>query len=301
MDSKITLYANDSSYAGISFISDKIDANVLLFSSVRKDFDDMITNKVYYKDKSKFIQILNNTEHLIIFGVISLKRLFNLFGIDYIKRFNKCSLIISDTTYVKEYTKWNDYIIKYKIDILIMPDLIKYLNKKIKYRPYFQHIDIKNYKLNDKNTVFTISHSPGLKFKTDLKGTSLIKKILHKYNLDIIYGNSWEECIKRKSKSHIFIDQIVEEKNYKGGLGKSGLESMLLGCLTITSGKPLITEPFFENPPIILATSKNLKEIVDYYFNNKTEYIEMVNKQQSWAMKYLNSDFVINNILNKKN
>lgn len=30
MNKNITLYSNDSSYGGISFISDKIDANVLL-------------------------------------------------------------------------------------------------------------------------------------------------------------------------------------------------------------------------------------------------------------------------------
>lgn len=297
MEKKITIYSNDSSYGGISFISKHIYANILLKKSVRKDFDSMISNKIFYDtDKLTFLNIIKNTDYLIIFGVVSLKFLVNNLKIN-ISRIDKVSLIITDTTFIKEYKIWNKFIIDNKLDVLIMPDLIKYLDKKITYRPYFQHIDISNIKLQNKNKKIIISHSPGLKYKLDLKGTSKIIKILSNYNLDIIYNELWENCLIRKSKSHIFIDQLISS-NYGGGLGKSGLESMLVNTLTLTSGKQPITEPFFPNPPIIIINENNLKETVDFYLKNENELNKKIKEQNQWAAKYTSSDFVKNNILN---
>jgi len=298
----ITLISYDSSYAGISFISNKFN-NVILLKREREDFDKMILNKIIHKEEPlKVNNILNNTTHLIIFGVMTLKILTEkLFDINILNNFKYCTLIISDSTFFRESKKWNSLIKKYNIEVLIMPDLLEFLDKDIPYRPYFQHIPINNITLENKTSSVSISHSPGLKYKEDLKGTSIIRKILKNYNLDIIYNETWENCIKRKSKSHFFIDQIQPKNHafkYKGGLGKSSLEAMLTKCLTMTSAIELICEPYFSNPPIVYIDEKNLLETINYYINNNNKYIKKVSEQYMWVKKYTSKEFVYKNILN---
>jgi len=300
MNDKTTIFAYDSSYAGVSFIADAITDNVILCTRNRKDFDEMIHNKIIFEEKSKHVlSVINSTDHLIIFGIISLSYIQHKHII--FPNIKKCTLIISDTTFKRNINRWNTYIKTHKnIEVLIMPDLIRFLNTNIKYRPYYQHINIDGVELQEKTNDVTISHSPGLKYKSNLKGTTGIIKVLQGYDLDVIHEVSWNECIRRKSKSHYFVDQIDINGGigYSGGLGKSGLEAMLLGCLTITDGQPIVTEPYFPNPPVVYANYSTLHSTIEYYINSKVQYDNVVKLQKEWAVKYLSKDFVKNNILN---
>lgn len=304
---KRTLYSNDSSYAGISFIANHLNANVLLKKSVRKDFDKMIDDVTFLKS-SNAKSILRQTDHLIIFGTISLKRLLPYLKSNgqSINQFKRVALLITDNEFLRSNSFFNKFLLDNShIDVLIMPDLIDHIDKRISYRPYFQHIPIDDSLILPKTPELTIAHSPGLKYKSGIKGTPFISKELKGYNLDIIHGETWSRCLQRKSMSHIFVDQMrVDNENIRkdgpghaGGLGKSGLEAMLAGSLTITSGKALITDPFFENPPAVFIRPEDLRGTVDFFAKNRDRMKEAALRQKAWAQKYLSAEFVRNNIL----
>ena len=296
------LFSNDSSYGGISFIANHIENScTVLFRSVRKDFDSMIKNKFYYQQKPKLcLDLLKKSKRIIIFGTISL---------DNIKvpsfKDKEIILIISDSRFFKKKEGINKFLLNNSyIKILIMPDKLPFLDKRIEYKPYFQHLSIPPFEKLDKFEDLTFSHSPGAKYSSDLKGSKFIKKTLSDQNLIIIHNKKWQECVEIKKKTHIFIDQMIMNSNaerkfgFKGGVGKSGLEAMLVKNVLITSSPPLITEPFFENPPSININPNKLRETVEDFIDNPDKIKTISNKQYEWAKKHTSLDFVKNNILN---
>lgn len=296
MSYETVLFSNDSSYGGISFIADSIENScVILRDSVRKDFDSMIKNKFFLRDKISN-SILSKCKRLIIFGTIS------IFSINLQKYKNReLILVITDSTFLKKNKSINNYLIKNSnIKVLIMPDLIPFIDKKIKYKPYFQHLSINTKEEIIKNDILTFSHSPGLKYKSDLKGSKFIEQTLKGQNLIVIHNKTWSQCIDIKKKTHIFIDQMIINNKFKysGGIGKSGLESMLLKNILITSSPPLITEPFFENPPSININPLELSLTVNTFIEDASKITDLSKKQFEWAKKHTSLEFVKNNILN---
>lgn len=295
----IVLFSHDSSYGGISFIANEISNScVILKQSKRKDFDDMIAKKFFINNQPKLCKdLLNKAKKIIIFGVISLRH------ID-ISKYKDVTLIISDSNFLIKNKETNNLLLSQKVKVLIMPDLIPFLNSKINYKPYFQCIKIPFTSIS-KFPELTFCHSPGLKYKSNLKGSNFIEKTLYNKNLIIIKNKNWNECVDIKSKTHVFIDQMIDNSintklkrlsNYKGGIGKSGLEAMLLKNLLITSAPSLVTEPYFENPPSINIKPSELKNIINEITCIK-DIEDLVQKQHEWARKYTSPSFVTKNIL----
>lgn len=292
------LFSNDSSYAGISFVANYIENSItILRQAVRSDFDKMINNKIYLsKQRQLALDTIKKSKRIIVFGIISLNNI-NL----SLYRDKEITVIISDTEFVRKSKKINTFLLNNKyIKVLIMPDLIQYMDKRIKHKPYYQHIPIPDDISIVKNENVTISHSPGFKYKLDLKGSSFIEKELKNLHLVVIRNKEWKDCIELKAKSHIFVDQMIDKTKdgYRGGVGKSGLEAMLVKNLLITSSDKLITEPFFENPPVIYSRPNTFKNAIMYYVNNLDVVDDISEKQYKWAKKHTSIEFVKNNILN---
>lgn len=302
MSVETVLFSNDSSYGGISFIANHIENScTILVRSVRRDFDSMIKNKFFYEKNTKLcVNLLKNSKRIIIFGAISLDNI-------ELKKFKNKELIIviSDGRFLKKNKRVNN-ILKNNpnVKVLIMPDKIPFLDKSIKYKPYFQHIGIPLDKEIQKYEELTFSHSPGLKYSSNLKGTKFIKRTLHDQKLIVIRDKKWSDCIKIKEKTHIFIDQMVSASlskkllGFKGGIGKSGLEAMLVKNVLITSSPQLITEPFFENPPSISINPSELRKTIEDFIENPDKIKSISNKQYEWTKKHTSLEFVKNNILN---
>ena len=146
---------------------------VVRFEYEGDDFDKMIDDITFLKS-SDAKSILRQTDHLIIFGTISLKRLLPYLKSNgqSINQFKRVSLVISDSQFLRENSKWNQYLVKNSsIDVLIMPDKIWAIDKRIVYRPYFQHIPLLKLDLNKAEAdSLIIAHSPGLKFKDEIPG-----------------------------------------------------------------------------------------------------------------------------------
>lgn len=174
--------------------------------------------------------------------------------------------------------------------VLTMADLAPYYNPiDIFYHPFEYYGKIR------KSKDIMVSHSPFDDSKEKIKGTGFIEEAVKELgvNLDIIKGVTWEESIARKSHAHIFVDQIVprDENKWHGGLGKSGIEAMATGCLTITSGKVEAEQSSIPAPPVVHATKNTLQDILQYYIDHEKEREERAQKQKQWVDKYLNYEY----------
>jgi len=109
----------------------------------------------------------------------------------------------------------------------------------------------------------SISHSPT---NRATKGTDVIAAVLDGFvrdrraKVDIIEGVSYEECVERRGRTSIFVDQINPDY---AGFGASAVEAMAQGCAVICNTANIDPEVcnFYPKPPIIEArTADELRE-----------------------------------------
>ena len=249
-----------------------------------------------------------NVEHLIIIGMRGLKRYKKLKE----KNFKSVAVIFSDTNFCRHYKWCNEYTIKNNIKVYAMPDLNDYCLQK--FIPVYHTITLPDIEIVKPDDRIVICHSPGKKAEYNIKGTReigiVINELSKKYNIKylMLQNLSWENCIKAKSTAHIFIDQLTKnnpfidqerfggEIKYKGALGKSGIEGMLLKCCTITTMDFHETAPFFPFPPVVLTDYFNFKADLEILINDVNYRNELIEKQYKWVEKYCSSEFVSMNV-----
>jgi len=210
----------------------------------------------------------------------------------------KITLIITDSFYLENHKEVNQIIKDRNINVFTMVDKGHLIDVELK--PFFQPFDLSQTEII-KNNILTVCHSPWSEHKRKTKGSYKILESVSKFNVDYveILGKSWHECLLEKAKSHIFIDQLVAQDNYIGGLGKSGLEAMLLKCVVLTSGE-YIENDYIEEPPVVWINGNNIEAKLKELIENKGLREEIINEQYEWAKKYTSYEFVANYILNTK-
>lgn len=300
MGTRRVLFSDEAGFGGLCFIADRFNCPTVLKTSLRKYYDNLITEKIYLGgNRLQAEEILKSADHIIVFGIGSFNSLVQVLpgGMAKLEDVERVTVIISDS-FIFNTEGSARYLGLENLEVLVMPDLIPFLPHGLSYRPFYQAIPEISLVGVEKSSKKLVSHSPGFKFRSGAKGTFIIEEILGGYQLDIIHSVSWEDCLKRKARSWIFIDQIVStDFGYKGGLGKSGLEAMLVGSLTLTSGEQPLTLPHFPPPPVILVDESNLLKTVKHYLTKDAERLSVVDAQQEWVRKYSNVDFVVGNIL----
>ena len=220
---------------------------------------------------------------------------------DFLKRFTKVTIIITDSKFAINPDYYNGVFKDY--DVFCTPCKIHWRDS-LPTREYYQPFDLSGFD-RTKTRELTISHSPFVVEKFAEKGTAEITKIVNSLgvSLDVITGLPWKQAMERKAQSHIFIDQISNDndrkfKNMNGyiwnALGKSGLEGMHLGCMTITRGENRSGQ--IPSPPVVWVNG-NLKETLEKYIFDKFAICELQNKQREWALTYATEDYAARNIL----
>jgi hypothetical protein len=266
-------------------------------------------NNFFGNNKKKGIYCGDKTEkikdnEITIIGITALRKISKRIESGDFKNIN---LILCDTNSCLEYKWWNEFVSKYDIELFIMPDIKDFCFTK--YKQLYQYIEIDKKLIENKNEKLLITHSPRGKIKYKKKGTDLIIKTINKLNkkydfdFKLITNMSMVDSIKEKSKSHIFIDQLIYKNDeidqnkfggkieYKGGLGKSGIEGMLLNCAVITGGIEPTSNENFKSPPIIWTDAKKIyddleKLIIDEYHRNN-----VTRNQNFWLDNYMNENY----------
>ena len=308
----ICLFGLNARYGGICLVSRAMadlgfDVRTVL---VQRRFPDLeaLASSVISADSLWAQDVMRASDHIMVFGCDSLRSLNKLmarYGRTELSSWDTNAVIVTDSLYAREYRKLNQFFRDNGTDLYVMPDLFPYLEKltAVPYYPYLGEL-----RKCSKPARLTVAHSPGRKLRSDLKGTSRIVRAMKGMDADltIIHGQDWESCLRLKSQSHIFIDQIINNKakpirthirkNYKGGIGKSGLEAMLLGSMLITSGDQPTTSPFFPPPPAVWVTPDNFPDILHRYITDAELRDERIRQQREWARCYLSKKFVVNSI-----
>jgi len=211
------------------------------------------------------------------------------------------TVILTDSHYLRNYDRLNVEFDAAGVNVMAMPDLMPYRQG----RPtaiYYPPFNLCNHK-RKKNDHFTICHSPGPKAATNEKGTLQIREQVQRFlhnnpgaEYIEITGKTHAESIEIKSKAHVFIDQLVppgvKPNGYAGGLGKSGVEAMQLGCYTITNrtehGNYL---NYFDQEKETLA------DHLQHVYNNRKELRNRAKAQKGWSQHNTTFDMVALNVL----
>ena len=241
---------------------------------------------------------LIGTEHIPksgdVFILVGLA-LWNLFDRNVLRLYKRVVVIIPDGPFMRKKDYFNEVLKNYDV----FTTNCKYQFAEFPVKEYYQPFNIQI--PVEKNKELTVGHSVFVKHKEREKGSKDILRIVQEtgVNIDFIHNLNWYDNLKRKAKCHIFVDQIdhydAHVFGWKGGIGKSGLEAMLLDCLVLSWGK--FTGRELPTPPIAWCDKDSFKDVLTYYIENPTEREEKIKAQKEWALKYLNPDFCAKRIL----
>lgn len=134
-----------------------------------------------------------------------------------------------------------------------------------------------------------VGHSPSIR---ERKGTELISSVLanlaHSVDFDLIENVPYEECLRRRSRCHIFIDQMHPKI---GGFGASSMEAMGQGCAVLADMRHVSPEcwKFYQKPPILdVRDKKRLRETILYLASEKNHLEEIRSKSVAWIKAHTN-------------
>jgi len=228
-------------------------------------------------------------------------------------RYRSIAVIFSDSLCAKYCNEWNILTHHHRITVYIMPDLAQY--SRGKYIPAYQTINIQNINTNKAKEGLIIAHSPRDNSKVIAKGSLAITRTIndlkkkHDFEYISITKKPYHACLHIKSQAHIFIDQLINgnpevpqerwgrrQLKYKGGLGKSGIEAMLMGCCVITGGEEPDTNDYFPSPPVVWTSYEYFSMDLERLIEDPDYRIKKAEDQKEWAEKYTSAEFVAKHV-----
>lgn len=245
-----------------------------------------------------------NGDNLFVVGAVALRGIAPKIEAGHYKT---VAIILCGSAFCRDYVWVNDFIKHNRVTVYCMSDKVPYLQHD--YIPAFQALKIKEGVIVEKKSKLTIGHSPSNPQKAIHKGTPQILKTIEKlhksYYFDflLIQNMTMDECLKAKSSCHIFIDQLIHgnphvpqdyfggQIRYEGGLGKSGLEAMLLNSCVITGGVPADTKGYFPPPPITWTNLGNFYEDLKDLIVQGDKRDALTREQNVWATQYCSYEF----------
>lgn len=254
---------------------------------LRKDpYERISKEEIIFINKQNLRPYVEKSELLVICSPITINTIMRKTDSNFskfLKNIKNKVIFITGTEYIKNYKKWNKSLDHMNFDRRFCEaEMIKLNPEKNIFLPHPMEYDISIVK----NSRITISHAPGLKERPEKKGTpiiiSVINKLKQKYDFDYdhIVGVPFNECLKRKSKSHIFIDQINPKV---GGIGKNGYEALSLNCITLSSVNGFNDIPKKIRPPVINVNDENeLYNRLDLLLTNLKDINNRMNYISKW-------------------
>jgi len=299
----VAIFAEESSLFAAPFLADAIGCNLYVILTQYNNFFGKKARQGIFWEGGKAIK----EKHLIIIGYAALKAMV-ISGDIKKKRFRSVAFIDSESAACR-YWKWVDqFITENKIVHYAMPDKDPFIHHP--YKPIYQTISVAaqgSYKNQEKPI---IAHSPNNSIKARYKGTpfimDVIKKLKNRHGFEYvnIQGLSMTDCLKLKLKANIFIDQMIYKNPdvpqdrwggeiiYNGGLGKSGIEAMMLGACVITGGIEPDTSKYFPPPPVVWASYDNFLALLYELITNPDYRIQKAKEQKAWTKNYSTPTFV---------
>ena len=324
---KITVVAYICTYGGASVLAKAMsqhtehDVTLIYHDPDRYDFHLKYDGLCWADDPAGCVERLLDADVLLFAGTPSVWRFMHQ-RIQGTKYGGACTdawlkkkptfVLVTDTWFYREPQKHNSILSKYRVYPFIMPDLLPYLQQELhqKYCLYYQSIEEpETAGLRAKDRII-LCHSPGHPLRYAHKGTPDIVRIfdtLHQANRgkvdwQLITGMKHDKCLRAKAAAHIFVDQIVEQPStdgfpeYHGGVGKSGLEAMRLGCVTLASGSLPPDMDIAFAPPAIRVDKNSLLPQLERLIASPELLTEVSRQQLQWAKTYTTPQYVASHV-----
>jgi hypothetical protein len=134
----------------------------------------------------------------------------------------------------------------------------------------------------NRTSTFSIAHSPTRQHR---KGTAKVEEALTGLSLDIISKTTWENCLTRKGKAWLTVDQ------FRKGYGCSAIEAWAMGQPVVGGGEPDVMKaiekyvgfvPFY----YCAETIDDIREAVEELMTDKALYDEMTEAASLCWEKY---------------
>lgn len=295
-----------------AFKSQGIDVTLLCFGYDkygRSDSRDVVTllNKknvdFWFKEAAK------EQNRLMIIAPTCLDTLIKRYGKEKMTSFyknlkNNPIIFITGTKYLRQPKRWNNYMDEHNFNTrFCTPSFIRFNpEKNIPLFHPMQYDDVDKTK-GDK---IIVSHAPGLVERVAKKGTDIIERGIESakkevtFEYDHIMGVPFQECLRRKARSQIFIDQIYMPG---GGVGKNSLEAIALNCITLSSSHNLkesyniYCDNYYEKPPVITVMNEDdvAKTLINL-IRDKDKFKSEFKKILKWK-KHINYENAVKYIL----
>jgi len=297
----IAIFAYDTSFGNAHLVKKAfsvLDDTALVTHDVdpwRAEIQDDVDAILVRDGPEKCQQILDYADKHFLIGASSLK-ILDAIGCQPLE---DATIWYTDSPYLRQSEIYDKEAVAYGIKkIFAMPDLIHLAPEGT--RPLLHPVVMANF-LNENrgNEKRIIAHSPRDNVKRQQKGSEEIEKailsVMKSYDFEYrcIMHVSNRECLEKKAQSHIFIDKVVtiDEtcKRLRFGLGKSGLEAMSLGCVTMCAMHlSSFTDGYFDRPPVIKVSDADdvdieLRHLMEMSFDDLAEWGE---KGQDWIAQY---------------
>jgi len=266
---------------------------------------DAVYNK-QYRAHYGFSKLPRSADDLIIVACITWDRLKQHFGVRFktwLMGFGRVHIIVSDGRFARNPRYYNR---EFEGHDVLTTGCKRHFREPLPVKTYYQPFDFSEIDCR-KFTNLTVGHSPFVQKKFREKGTNRITLTVKErgLNYDLITGVPWMECIKRKARCHIFIDQVehyaLKKFRFKTGdyiwpaLGKSGIEAMHLGCCVMTYGKGYDTD--IPAPPVAWTTTEDFWMNFDSLLASPEKRQTLAQQQYEWALTYATPEFASKQVL----
>jgi hypothetical protein len=207
---------------------------------------------------------------------------------DHARR-HRTVLLVSDSPYLVDTARWNEHFARLAgLQVLMMPDLLPFADPA-RAIPFWPVVDCRALPRPDGNGAITVGHSPSKAGRRAQKGTDLIQDVCERnaIPLEIVTELPYKEALARKARFAVFVDQVADRifasRGWHGGLGKSGLEALALGCSVITSGSVASTEPWFPDPPVVWTDRESFERDLVGLVRDPERVRELGARGRRWA------------------
>lgn len=297
----ITVFAYDTSFGNAHLVKKAFsvldDTALVTFdvdpwrSEIQEDVDAILMRD----GPEKCQTYLDYADKHFLIGASSLK-ILDAIGCEQLK---DAVIWYTDSPYLRQSEVYDGEATAYGVKkVFAMPDLMHLAPEGT--RPLLHPIKMNHFfngNRGDEKRI--VAHSPGDNIKRQQKGSdeieSAIINVMSSYDLSYrcIMHVSHRQCLEEKAQAHIFIDKLVTVdetcKRLRFGLGKSGLEAMALGCVTMCAMHlSSFTDGYFDRPPVVKVNEADdidieLRHLIEMSFDDLEEWGE---KGQDWIAQY---------------
>lgn len=173
-------------------------------------------------------------------------------------RGHRTALLVSDSVYLDDVEQWNARFDELRgLHLFAMPDKIPFVQTAQPVTPFWAVVDCSGITPRDRGDEIRVGHSPSKGARRLVKGSELIEQVCARNGiaLEVLTELPYKESLARKAELSVFIDQVPDRvfqgRDWCGGVGKSGLEALALGCAVIAGGQVVSTEPYIADPPVL--------------------------------------------------